>query len=97
MKKFPKIKETVASYIMSEEGKIAKQSLITMGAFLGGAALASFLQAETVEAANPSCFVESGTSCGGPVMCGGVSHCNNVWATYDGTKVRGHHSHHSSY
>jgi hypothetical protein len=37
----PKIKKSIGSYIKSEDGKISKQALISMGAIIGTAALAS--------------------------------------------------------
>ncbi len=93
----PTVTETISSYIMSEEGKISKQALITLGAFLGGAALAAFFEAGSAEGARPVCFSELGDSCIGPNMCGTTTHCNNVDVHFDGARVRGHHSHHSSY
>lgn len=39
----PKIKKSIESYALNEDGKISKQALIAMGAFLGGAALAGIL------------------------------------------------------
>lgn len=39
--KLPKLKKKISNYLLSEEGKISKQALLTMGAFLGGAALGS--------------------------------------------------------
>jgi len=98
-KKFPKVKETVASYIMSEEGKITKQSLITMGAFMGGAALAAFLEAEDVSAQEPVCkeYFLGGDRCGGNYQCGPGHHCNALDVHFENDQVRGHHANHSSY
>lgn len=48
--KIPKIKKKISTYLLSEEGKISKQALFTMGSFLGGAALGIALSAEEVEA-----------------------------------------------
>jgi len=35
----PKIKKRISNFILKEEGRISKQSLISMGAFLGGAVI----------------------------------------------------------
>jgi len=45
----PKLKKKISSYINSETGRITKQSIITIGAFIGTAALAT-LTAKTVKA-----------------------------------------------
>lgn len=39
---FPEIKKTISSYISEENGRITKQTVLTLGAILTGAALASF-------------------------------------------------------
>lgn len=48
--KIPKVKKKVSAFIRSEEGRISKQSLMAVGAFLGGAALAGVLAAKEVAA-----------------------------------------------
>ena len=50
MVKIPQVKKRIATYIRSEEGKISKQSLISVGAFMGGAAIASILAAKEAAA-----------------------------------------------
>ncbi len=37
--KLPEIKKTIASFLLEEEGKITKQSALTLGAVLGAAAI----------------------------------------------------------
>ena len=44
--KLPKIKKSIKSYAMNEDGKISKQALITMGAFLGAAALTGIVNSK---------------------------------------------------
>jgi len=50
----PKIKKRISSFIFNEEGKISKQSLISLGAFLGGSALGSILFGERANAQHTS-------------------------------------------
>lgn len=47
---FPKIKKKVSSFLLGEEGKITKESLIKSGAFLGGVALSGALMAKSASA-----------------------------------------------
>ena len=44
--KLPKIKKSIESYALNEDGKISKQSLLSMGALLGSAALAGILNSK---------------------------------------------------
>jgi len=48
--KIPKIKKKLSNYLMSEEGKISKQALLTTGAFLAGATLGTISAVQEVEA-----------------------------------------------
>lgn len=48
--KIPKIKKKISTFLLSEEGKISKQSLLTMGVLLGGAAIGVSLNAKQVSA-----------------------------------------------
>jgi hypothetical protein len=41
--KLPKIKKSIEDYAKNEDGKISKQAIIAMGAFLGSAAIKSHL------------------------------------------------------
>jgi len=50
MVNLPKIKKKVSSFIRSEEGKISKQSLLAMGAFLGTAAFSFLALAKAAKA-----------------------------------------------
>jgi len=50
MVKIPKIKRKLSAYIMGEEGRISKQALLAMGAFLGSGVLASILLSDDVQA-----------------------------------------------
>lgn len=49
-KDLPVMKKKISDYIMGEEGRISKQSLMAMGAFLGSAALGSILFSDDVAA-----------------------------------------------
>jgi hypothetical protein len=44
--KIPKLSKKVKSYALNEDGKISKQALISMGAFLGTSALAGVLKSK---------------------------------------------------
>jgi len=48
--KIPQIKKKISAYVLGEEGKISKQSIITLGAFLGAAALGGVLTAKDAKA-----------------------------------------------
>ena len=48
--KIPKIKKKISHYLLSEEGKISKQSLLTIGSILGGAILGAVASTQEVEA-----------------------------------------------
>ena len=50
-KSIPTLKKDIAYYINSEEGRITKESLINIGKYLGGAALAAAIQASLVSGA----------------------------------------------
>lgn len=43
---FPKIKKRVSSFLVGEDGKISKQALVSLGAFLGGGVLAGILMSK---------------------------------------------------
>jgi hypothetical protein len=43
--KFPELKKTISSYISEENGRITKQTVLTLGAILAGAALSSAMVA----------------------------------------------------
>ncbi len=43
MMQLPKIKKRISDFLLNEEGRISKQSLVSMGAFLSGAALGSLM------------------------------------------------------
>lgn len=81
-KKLPVIKKKISAYIMGEEGRISKQALISMGAFLGSAALSSVLLSDSVYAGHAS----------------HASHLTNALSLgYEGGEATGTHSHHASH
>lgn len=47
---FPKIKKRVSSFLVGEDGKISKQALVSLGAFLGGGVLAGILMSKEASA-----------------------------------------------
>ena len=46
----PKIKKSIKSYTLNEDGKISKQALITFGAFFGTSAITGLLDLKGVAA-----------------------------------------------
>lgn len=81
-KNLPVIQKKISAYIMGEEGRISKQSLIAVGAFLGSAALSSILLSESVNADHSS----------------HASHLTNALTLgYKGGEATGTHSHHASH
>ena len=57
----PKIKKKISSFVMEEEGKISKQSLFTLGAFIGSAAIAAVLASKKVDATSTITLGSSAT------------------------------------
>jgi hypothetical protein len=92
--KIPKIKKKISSYLLSEEGKISKQALLTMGAFLGGAAIGTLIGSEDVAAAGPC---KSGSDCTIETTCSVAAHCNHISLSYSGGTATAAHTHHASY
>jgi len=81
MKNVPKLKKKISAYIMGEDGKISKQSLIAIGAFIGSAALSSLLLSDSVNA--HSSHTSHGT--------------NSLSISYSAGTATGTHNHHSSH
>lgn len=82
----PKLKKKMSNYLLSEEGKISKQSLLAMGTFLGGAAIGLSLSAEEISA---------GTSHGNDLS---ISYDSEVaYSTHAHHASHSSHSSHSSY
>jgi len=52
--KIPEIKKEISAFLVGEEGKISKQSLLKAGAVLGGIALASSISVKGVDAHSES-------------------------------------------
>ncbi|MFP4424138.1 MAG: hypothetical protein ACLFP2_02805 [Candidatus Woesearchaeota archaeon] len=52
--KIPKVPKKVSAYLLGEDGKISKQSIMALGSFLGSAAIGSIL-ADSVEAKPKAC------------------------------------------
>ncbi len=56
----PEFKKRITSFLVGDEGKISKQSLLNLGAFLGVGVLGSVLAVEDVSA--EACACSSDTS-----------------------------------
>ncbi len=48
------VKQKVRAFITSEKGKVSKQSLVSLGAFLGSAAVGGIIAAKSVQAGSVS-------------------------------------------
>jgi len=48
--KFPEIKKTISSFLLSEEGKISKQNILKIGVFLAAASAALSLSSQNLKA-----------------------------------------------
>ncbi len=92
--KFPKLKKKVTSYLLSEEGKISKQSLMALGAFLGGAAISSVLLAEDSTAAHSS---HSSQGHSNSLSLGYVESSGTATGTHSHHANHSSHSSHNSY
>jgi hypothetical protein len=65
----PQIRRRISHFISGEEGKVSKQSLLSMGAFLGSVAIASSLASQPTKAL-PTCGGDSvDTGCSGDPVC----------------------------
>lgn len=91
---FPKLKKKVFSFLVGEEGKISKQSLLSLSAFLGASAVVGSLSAESVHA--DACGDGGACACGGDACgdaadaadaaadapsacaCGGAGHASHI-------------------
>jgi hypothetical protein len=82
---FPKIKKKISSYLKAEEGKITKESVLTVGAFITSAAASAALLSKTVNAATGHTSVEGG------------QHGNDVDLGYTNDVAVGNHTHHGSH
>ena len=60
------VKKKVSTFIRSEQGQVSKHSLVTLGAFLGSAALGAILAAKTASAGSVSISVN--TDSGGKIV-----------------------------
>jgi len=101
--KIPKIKKKISDYLLSEEGKISKQALLTMGAILGGASIAATLLAKGADAvAYGPCLDDSLCTREIPTdtsPCTTTIHCNSLLLDYSDSAggATATHAHHSSY
>ena len=81
----PKIKKKVTSFLLSEEGKISKQSMLAMGSFLTSVAVGSILASKDAAADHNHSL---SASWDGPRMVGthhhGVTDCVVACSSCDG-------------
>ena len=93
MVKMPVVtKKKLSSYIMGEQGKISKQSLLTAGALLGTAAIGASILSQSAQAG----------SCCSDGSIDGTSHGNKLDFDYTASSntakaIHSHHASHSSY
>jgi hypothetical protein len=80
-KEMPALKKNISSYLKLEEGKISKESLLTVGAFVTSAAASAALLSKTVSAQHTNA----------------PTHDNNVDVKYQLDAAAGKHSHHGSH
>ncbi|MFH1641597.1 MAG: hypothetical protein ABIC04_01725 [Nanoarchaeota archaeon] len=94
--KIPKIKKKISNYLLSEEGKISKQALLTMGAFLGGAALGGILSSQESHAINYDNDPSNGCN-DLTIPTSSAVHCNSLTLSYSAGTATATHAHHASY
>jgi len=59
--KIPKLKKKISAYLLGEDGKITKQSLMSVGSILGTVAIGGALMSEIAEAKAKTCGTCSST------------------------------------
>ncbi len=77
----PEIKRKISSYLTAEDGKITKESLLTVGAFVTSAAASAALLSKTVSAGHTN----------------HPTHDNDLAVDYKQDTAIGKHSHHGSH
>ncbi len=75
--KIPKIKKKLSNYLLSEEGKISKQALLTTGAFLAGATIGAVSSVQEVEAGTSHSNSLSLSYSGGTATATHTHHANH--------------------
>ena len=73
----PKIKKRITSFLLSEEGKISKQALLTTGAFLAGATIGAVSSVQEVEAGTSHSNSLSLSYSGGTATATHTHHANH--------------------
>jgi len=82
MKKIPKLKKKVNAFLVGEEGKISKQSLLKAGTILGAISLSSIMALKGVSAETHPDY---------------VTHVNSLSLGYSGGTAAATHTHHASH
>ena len=90
--KIPKIKKKITAFLVGEEGKISKKSLLTLGVMLSGAVIGSIMNSKVVSASHRTshtwdkdCEIENVRNVG--------AHKNSLSLTYSDPKAEGMHKH----
>jgi len=103
--KIPRIKKKINSFLVGEEGKISKQSLLKVGVLLGGTALGTVLSAKKVYAQHcstgHSSFVQDEPDCCDADAAYGHDgaakvtpcHGNDLSSSSSGAALNGDHAH----
>jgi len=81
VKKFPSIKKSLSAFLLGEEGRISKESVLKMGVIFGAAALSTGILSKDVNAQHSHSLYTSHTEV----------------PTYQVTGYHNHHASHSSH
>lgn len=97
---FPKLKKRLSSFLVSEEGRISKQTVISVGAFISSSVIGGILMSKDASAGACACACSS-SPCGSPCTspCSATpTHTNDLSTpTISGTTASATHAHHNSY
>ncbi len=87
----PKLKKDISSFAKSESGQISKQSMLTVGSVVGGAAIGAAIASKSAKGAGMRLFRQSGKT-------KHVDMGEGITLTMTpGGEIIGTHSHHASY
>jgi hypothetical protein len=73
---FPKIKKKISGFLLNEEGKVTKQSLVSLGSFLSAAVIGGALATKSVAADHTNSL--SASYSGGVATGTHVHHSNTI-------------------
>ncbi len=86
--KLPTIKKKISAFLLKDDGKISKQSLLTIGAFLSSAVISSIISSEDVLAKRCTIVDDPAQS---------YVHSNGINPVHNGKIHYVEHSHHGSH